>query len=230
MDLGMILDALEGRRGPLDFETLKDDLRKLGANLRLGFEEAKQNFQKQTQRLNQQTAPPAPALQPLPLPNFTREINKAAKKVKAAHARKYSLQRATLSIFSGGAMMAAWGVLLNAADNSGLLESIERIILAETHAPLVGLVPVMRLLWVLGLIPVARGVAHLLNGLFFAPQPEPELAEQYTPAAIQPPPAYVSPVADVPTNELVNEPQPQPSVTEDATLRFAAREAAREMK
>ena len=37
-----------------------------------------------------------------------------------------------------------------------------------------GLVPVIRMLWLLGLIPVARGVAHTQRNLF-APKPEKEL-------------------------------------------------------
>ncbi|MBL8172061.1 MAG: zinc ribbon domain-containing protein [Acidobacteria bacterium] len=239
-NLGAILDAMEGKRGPLDFETLKRDLRELGANLRTGFEEASQAI-KRTSRLDNAAPPaPAPILQPILANDWQREVQKAVRKVKAANTRKYSLQQATLSLFGGGVWIAVWYQLLNAAADSGLLRSLELIILQKTEAPVVGLVPVMQLLWMLGLIPMARGVAHLFNGIFFAPKPEPEpeppvvQAPVYGYAASYPTPVSAVPpmgqagsqiaghVAGTTTNDLQ---QPvsgvaQPSVTEDATLRF----------
>src|SRR5262245_10606420 len=45
MSLGVILDAMEGKRpGPIDFETLKSDLKDLGSSLRAGFEQASATF------------------------------------------------------------------------------------------------------------------------------------------------------------------------------------------
>jgi hypothetical protein len=228
LKLDVIVDAVEGRaRGPLDFENLKRDLRDLGANLRAGFEEASSAI-KRTQRLDKTAAPPGSAVQPVLPANWSRELSKAIGKVRVAHSRKYSLQQATLSIFGGGAWMAAWYYLLNAAADSGLLSNLELIILENTGAPVFGLIPVIRMLWLLGLIPIARGVAHLINGIFFAPKPEKEPEPQpgftagFAQSYVQPPPAHVSAVADPATNELENErnPQPQSSVTEDATLRF----------
>ena len=63
-----------------------------------------------------------------------------------------------------------------------------------------GLVPVIRMLWLLGLIPVARGVAHLLNGIFFAPKPEKEpepqigFAPDFAPATAQ---NHIQPPTDI---------------------------------
>jgi hypothetical protein len=128
--------------------------------------------------------------------------------------------------------MTVWYYLLEAATRSGLLSNLETIIMEKTETPIFGLVPVFQMLWMIGLIPVARGVAHLINGIFFAPKPEKEpepefnFAPGFTPNAaqsqIQSPPAYVSAVADPTTNDLEDgrTPQPQMSVTEDATLRF----------
>jgi hypothetical protein len=221
------VDAVEGRaRGPLDFENLKRDLRDLGSNLRAGFEEAHSAIKK-TKRLDKNPAPPAPVVQPVLPADWARELNKVVTKVRAAHARKYSLQKATLSIFGGGAWMAVLFYLLEAATNSGLLSNLETIILEKTETPIFGLVPVIQMLWLLGLIPVARGVAHLINGIFFAPKIEKAAQEQasFTPNYVQAAPAYVSAVTPPATNELENErnPQPQSSVTEDATLRFEAK-------
>jgi zinc-ribbon domain len=240
LKLHLIVDAIQDKpsRGQFDFETLKRDLRDLGSSLRAGFEEAIKN----TRKLKK-NAPPASQQ------DWSREgsnvvwshevsevlkhhVNKALKKTKVAHSRKYSFQQAALSIFGGGATMAVWYYVLEAAVDSGLLQNLEQIIAGKIEAPVVGLVPVIRMLWMLGLIPVTRGVAHLINGIFFAPKPEKELEPQIgfapdfapTPAQnhIQPQPAHVSAVADPATNSLESEqtPQPQISVTEDPTLRF----------
>ncbi len=244
LKLHLIVDAMQEKapRGQFEFETLKRDLRDLGSSLRAGFEEAHSAF-KNTRKLNKTPAPPASPQ------DWSREINKAVwsrevsevlkhhiskalKKAKAAHSRKYSFQQAALSIFGGGAMVAVWYYVLEAAANSGLLQNLETIILEKTGTFITGLVPVIRMLWMLGLIPVARGVAHLVNGIFFAPKPEKEPEPQIgfepdfapTPAQnhIQPPPVYASAVADPATNNLEREPTPQAqtSVTEDPTLRF----------
>ncbi len=227
LKLDLIVDAVEGRaRGPLDFENLKRDLRDLGANLRAGFEEASSAIKK-TKRLDKNPAPSTPAVQQILPADWARELNKVVTKVRAAHSRKYSLQQATLSIFGGAAWMAVWYNLLDAATRSGLLGNLELIIMEKTEAPVFGLIPVIRMLWMLGLIPVARGVAHLINGIFFAPKIEKVAQEQasFTPSYVQPAPAYISAVTPPVTNELENErnPQPQSSVTEDATLRFEAK-------
>ncbi len=216
MDLGLILDAIEGKnRGPLDFENLKRDLRELGANLKAGFEEANIAV-KRTKRLDPQIAVQAPV--------WSREFDKALKKVKAAHSRKYSLQQAALSIFSGGAIMAAWYYVLGAAASSGLIESIQQAILTETGHPVTGIAQVVRVLWVLGLIPVAKGAAHLINGIFIVPKTvEAPQAEQSIPGfSSSYMPSYNSPVDRVDTNELNRreEARAKSSIVEDDTVRF----------
>jgi hypothetical protein len=225
-NLGVILDAMEGKqRGPLDFDQLKRDLRELGANLRSGFEEA--GVIKRTQRLNQTATPNATAPQMIQTPNWSREFNKALKKVKAANSRKYSFQQAALSLFGGGAMIAVWYHLLNIAADSGLLSNIETIILQQTGTHVVGLAEVLQQLWLLGLIPIARGVGHLFNGIFFAPKKIEESEEQINPAPIAyyPSPAPSIAAPHVATNELdkATAIKSQPSVTEDETLRFEPR-------
>lgn len=217
MDLGLILDAIEGKnRGPLDFENLKRDLRELGANLKAGFEEAN-IVVKRTKRLDSQTAG-------TPAPVWSREFEKALKKVKAAHSRKYSLQQAALSIFSGGAIMAAWYYVLGAAASSGLIESIQQVILTETGHPVTGIAQVVRVLWVLGLIPVAKGAAHLINGIFIVPKTvEAPQSEQSIPGfSSSYMPSYNSPVDRVDTNELNRreEARAKSSIVEDDTIRF----------
>ena len=244
LKLDVLVDVVRDKpQGQFDFETLKRDLRDLGSSLRAGWVEAQSTF-KHTRKLN----PNAPSAsqqdwsREISKAVWSREvgevvkhhINRALKKAKAAHSRKHSLQQATLSIFGGGAMMAAWYYVLGAAADSGLLRNLEMIILEKTGTYITGLVPVIQTLWMLGLIPVARGVAHLFNGIFLAPKPEkqpekepqegfvPDFAPSSPQNYIQPTPAYASAVNDPATNELegARTPKQQASVTEDPTLRF----------
>lgn len=234
MNLDLILNAMEGRQpGPLDFERLKRDLRDLGANLRSGFEEASGAI-KGTSKL--QPPPAAPFIQPFAPVDLQKELSKCVNKVRAAHARKYSLQHATQSLIGGGVWMAVWFYLLNKAAESGLLKNIESAILRETGNVATGLEPVLMLLPLLGLISIARGVAHLINAIFFAPK-----QEQDEPTVVVPPtaaPPFVAPQNYVtPANQSVNAPHSvtttnelegvvdakSASVTEDETLRFGVR-------
>ncbi len=229
MNLGLILDAAENKpRGALDFETIKRDLRDLGSSLRAGFEEASSAI-KNTKRLDQQPAPYGPQPQ-VTLPDLTNELKKAARKVNAAESRKRSLQKATLSIFGGGAWMVFWKHTLGSITWQMIVTIEEAILRANPRLGSVNLhvfLPIIYNLWLLGLIPVAKGVAHLFNGIFFAPKPEPESPPQYyfVQPGMPPPPAYASAIPDPSTNDLENQaiPQHKPSVTEDATLRFEAK-------
>lgn len=249
-NLGVILDAIDGKQpGPIDFEALKNNLRELGVNLRAGFEQASAQI-KNTKRLDQ--TPPSPMNHPnsqagnFPPPqvvmadmardlkgSLKHEIKRGLNKVKLANSRKHSLQQATLSILGGGAWMVVWQKLLEEAFSSGLLASLEANILQKTRWEVVGLVPIFRMLWLLGLVPVAKGVAHLINGIFFAPKPEQLEAEEpvvqqtefYYPAQYAAPVSAVSPesyIAGTTTNDLNQKAavQAQPSVTEESTLRF----------
>ncbi|MBS1791784.1 MAG: zinc ribbon domain-containing protein [Acidobacteria bacterium] len=252
-NLGVILDAIEGKqRGPIDFETLKNDLRELGSNLRAGFEQASATF-KNTKRLDQ-NQPASPLAQPGNFPppqivmaDLTRDLKKSIKhevgkglfKVHVANSRKYSLQRAALSLFGGGAWMLILHRLLDEAYGSGLLASLEQLIQQKGDAPLTGLVPLFRLFWLIGLIPVAKGVAHLVNGIFFAPKPVPDEPEE---PVVQAAPGYyysstyTAPVSTVPpasyiatntTNDLSEKAGKvdQSSVTEDTTIRFGVKDS-----
>src|SRR5262249_34022714 len=122
LKLDIIVDAIQDRpRGQFDFETLKRDLRDLGASIRTGFEEARN---KHTRKLNKNQGIPAPGPQQewsneVSKAIWSHQFDKALRKVKLAHSRKYSFQQATLSILGGGAMMAVWFFMLQAAINSG---------------------------------------------------------------------------------------------------------------
>lgn len=266
-NLGAIWDAMEGKRGQIDFETLKADLKELGMNLRVGFEQAKENFKVQTNKLNQPnqsgqqnwwaTGQPQPPVAPVSgttpaaptgalSPQVARELRKTIKdlrrmynKVKLANTRKHSLQQGTLSILSGGAWMYAWKMILQAGAASGFLTSLEQAFREASGVQVYGSWAAIQMFYLLGLIPVAKGIAHLINGIFFAPkpeelqeEPEPQWQEYQAPVFnYQAQPQTIPPMVQTPsaisTNEFERDaPAKQPiSVVEDETKRFEAQEA-----
>lgn len=221
-DLGLIVDAMDGKRLPVDFESLKADLRVLGSNLRAGFEEAKQGFS-QSSKKTRSLAKPDSISQVLP------PIPVKVKKVRGGSTRQFSFQHATLSILGGGALSGALYYILLTAQRSGLLLNVERELMAKFDLPyLAGLAPVLGSLWVLALIPTLKGFAHLLNGAFFAAKSEPEIKE----VVISVPTEVNFSAVQAPrtrshnTNDLEPSPQAEPivdspqSVTDDETMRF----------
>jgi hypothetical protein len=245
LNVGVIVDAIQDKpRNKFDFEPVVRGLHDLGSSLRAGWEEAHSSI-KNTRRLKK-NAPPQDWSREIGKAVWSHEvsevlkyhINRALKKAKAANSRTRSFQQATLSLLGGGAMMAVWYYLLEAGPTADLLRDIQGIILEKTGTYVEGLAQVIRMLWLLGLIPLSRGVAHLINGIFFAPKPEQEPQIGATPDFASPPaqqsfqpgqsvqaaqPAYASAVADPATNSLEIETPPQTSVNEDQTLRFEAK-------
>ncbi|MFN7927608.1 MAG: zinc ribbon domain-containing protein [Blastocatellia bacterium] len=253
-NLGAIVDAMEGRRGPVDFERLKVDLKDLGSSLRSGFEQAHQEFKKtqhfsrrqhgkQQRRAERHAAKMAAAMEE---PDGIPTVFTPPKKPKRSReSRRYHLQKGILSIFSGSAMTGVYYYLLNTAAASGLLASLERIVL-QNNPDLTGLLPVVQMLWILGLIPVATGVGHLVSAMF-APSDK-QLQELYAAeAAANAPPTplpwqHAAPsftpatetnnVTTEPkvTNEFTPEMTPDFSITEEPTLPLGQRERERQAR
>lgn len=236
-NLGAIVDAMEGRRGPVDFERVKSDLKDLGTSMRAGLEQVHQEFKKtqNEQRKRHQeehsnwfsdlTQTASTAAHDVKTAVFSASQSKPPSKPKRSReSRRYHLQKGILSIFSGGASAGAYYFLLKTALESGLLANLEQLIL-QRNPNLTGLVPVIQMLWVFCLIPVATGLGHLINGILFAPSDQQmkdaEAADEPRGEAFpntlhQPSP--VTPTATRITNEINPEIHPGYSVTEDATL------------
>lgn len=187
-NLGVIVDAIENKREPVDFERLKLDLKDLGSSLRTGWEQAQQEIRsaKETKRIHG-----------IDLGHFSKAARKAsvlannAAEVAASHEREihrqiahvdrsirtkmkraerrqsagWHFQQGILKILTGGAGAGVWYFLLNTAASSGLLTSIELAV--HSRLPeMSGLVPFIQMLWMLGLIPMAVGLGHLMIGGF----------------------------------------------------------------
>ena len=237
-NLGIIVDAMDGKRGPLDFEKLKVDLKDLGSSLRTGFEHAQQEIKKQHKMGRQQKraamhkwrSVAQAATETTPENNCAvaaaseRQPFTYVKKSRQPGSARYHLQQATLKILSGGAGAAVWYYLLHTAASSGLLESLQRIIL-EHQPNLTGFVPVIQMLWILGLVPVAQGVGHLVAATF-APS-EKQLAAAQMPVAL---PQINQPVSSITrdTNEIKQDYANVYSVTEEPTVLLGQPERKRQ--
>lgn len=236
-NLGVIVDAMEGRRGQVDFERVKADLKDLGTSLRSGFEQVQQEFRKkqneQRHRQHEQqsdwissiTQTASTAANDVKTALFsTPSTPKPSKAKRSRESRRYHLQKGILSIFTGSASAGAYYWLLQTATESGLLANLEQLVL-QRNPHLTGLVPVAQMLWVFCLIPVATGMGHLINGAFFT-SPDQELkanengslesSEHVAPSVQQSHPPQVATVRD--TNEINPDLGVGYSVTEDATL------------
>lgn len=230
-NLGVIVDAMDGRRSPVDFERVKSDLKVLGTSMRSGLEQVHQEFKKKQHEHRKRSGHPnwvsdiaqtaATAAKDVTTACFSTPATKAPSKPKRSReARRYHLQKGILSIFTGGASAGAYYFLLKTAVESGLLANLEQLML-QRNPNLTGLVPVVQMLWVLCLIPVATGIGHLINGMFFAQLRAAEAAnevqrEAFSNALNQPPPFTTTTTHT--TNEINPEFSTGYSVTEDATL------------
>ncbi len=236
-NLGVIVDAMEGRRGPVDFERVKADLKDLGTSMRSGLAQVHQEFKKKQHEHRKQSheAPPnwfsdiaqtaSTAATDVKTAIFSTSPTKPSSKPKRAReARRYHLQKGILSIFTGGASAGAYYFLLKTAVESGLLANLEQLVL-QRNPHLTGLVPVVQMLWMFCLIPVATGLGHLINGTFFAPSEKElkaaeaasEALSEAFPNAINQPPSF-TPSTMRTTNEISPEFSAGYSVTEDPTL------------
>ena len=230
-NLGVILDAMDGKRSPVDFEKLKGDLKELGSSLRAGLEQAHQEIKKnhkvdwhqqrsQFRHKNRDlahtvkdviTETKAAVLSTPEIQNIIESKRNRWYKTS----RQYHFQQAILKILSGGALSGVWYFLLNSAANSGLLQGIEKVIL-QNQPDLTGAIPVIQMLWVLGLVPIAQGVGHLVAGSF-APNIE-KLITAQTPSTspASTPPLTVNPphiTSEIPNNFVGNF-----SITEEETV------------
>lgn len=236
-NLGVIVDAMEGRRGAADFERVKADLKDLGTSLRSGLEQVHQEFKKKQHEHRQRhhgkpqdwisdvanTA--SSAVNDVTTAIFSSPPKpKPEKPKRSRESRRYHLQKGILSIFTGSASAGAYYLLLQTAAQSGLLANLEQLIL-QRNPNLTGLVPVVQMLWVFCLIPVATGIGHLINGMFFAPSDqelrEAERTEQLPPETqtinFNQTPSPASATTRT-TNEIAPDFATGYSVTEDQTL------------
>lgn len=119
-------------------------------------------------------------------------------------------------------MLGVWYYVLSRITSSGLIESLEKIILVESGYEVVGIGALFRSLWLLALIPIATGVGHLLNGIFLVPKSEdPPSAPVST--LVEPayrPPAMLAVTEAEALTEAASPLREPVSVVEEQTLRF----------
>ena len=234
-NLGAIVDAMEGRRGPVDYERVKSDLKDLGTSMRTSLEQVHQEFKKKQHEHRKryqeehpnwfadiaQTAASA-AIDVKAACFSTPAMKPPSKSKRSRESRRYHVQKGILSIFTGGASAGAYYFLLKTAAESGLLANLEQLVL-QRNPNLTGLVPVIQMLWMFCMIPVATGIGHVINGMFFAPSEQDLKAAEGAgaaqneafPNALHPPSTFTATPTRI-TNEI--SPEFGYTVTEDPTL------------
>jgi hypothetical protein len=233
-NLGAIVDVMEDRRAALDFESLKSDLRDLGVSLRAGFEGARSNIKPPwTSKLPSAANIRKQAVAVAPMP---RGLATIVRQRREASTRKYSLQQATLSLLGGSATCGVLYYFLNHAVNSGFVTSVINSITAlNPKIQLGGAEQIVSLLWVFGLIGIAKGAGHVINAIFFGPPkdvaalplPEvvsapPVVAPPIAPSMVSDPGRYVATPSSSPTtNELENAPQSSVTIVPHLMQGFA---------
>lgn len=178
-NIGAIVDVMEGKQLGFNWEPLKKDFGELGKSLRQGLEETVKSIKNQTQKLKKEhITEPNPNELRIQKAVWTREFNKFLHKVKLAHSRRYSFQQAALNLLGGGASFYAWRYFLTSENVLGVLETAEEIFRESgRYVSLEGLLPIITKLYWLALIPMVKGGAHLINGIFFPPNKIEKLAD-----------------------------------------------------
>jgi hypothetical protein len=104
----------------------------------------------------------------------------AAKKKTAEQRRERYLTKGMIKFFWGGGLTIFLYFMANA-----LVLKLPPDILAKIHFEID---PVVRVIWLLGLIPMLSGVGHVLAGLLIRPEPNPQIeAPDQMPLRIDPP-------------------------------------------
>ena len=141
------------------------------------------------EQMNQEIAQISPESEP------RRALISFGKKKTPAEKRESHISKGVVSLFSGIGL-TVFLYYLSAALVLKLPPDIVAAIPFEID-------PVVRIIWLLGLLPATSGVGHIIAGLLIRPQPQPEksLNEAYAPPHELTPPSHVS-VTERTTNLL----------------------------
>lgn len=135
---------------------------------------------------------------------------------------QHNLRNGLLSLFWGGGFGFLLYYLGQTAINEGLIKQLEESSNGHVH----GLEPLVRIIWLLALLPVLKGLAQIVYAAFFG-ESMATLTERFTPpmaALPEPSPAIRQDTAPVAQQDTARsyEPsvEPPPSVTERTTHIF----------
>jgi len=140
------------------------------------------------EQMNQEIASISPKSEPRPWLSF-------GKKKTPTEKREYHISKGVVSLFSGAGLTAFLYYLSNA-----LVLKLPPDVLAQIPFELD---PVVRMIWLFGLLPATSGLGHIIAGLLIRPlaQPEKSFNEVVSPPLELTPPPHVS-VTERTTNLL----------------------------
>lgn len=104
-------------------------------------------------------------------------INLKRKKKTAAERREDHITKGVVSLFSGAGLMVFLYYLSAALVLKLPPEVVEKIAFEID--------PVVKIIWLIGLLPATSGIGHIIAGLLIRPQPEPQ--QQYFDQVVSPP-------------------------------------------
>jgi hypothetical protein len=157
----------------------------------LKIEQVSDEISRALDQMNQEIVRNSGSLAKVKPPRLNKQLEK--RENTPAHRREKHIVQGLISLFSGVGLM----IFLYYLSSALVLKLPERII---SEAPF-EIEPVVRIIWLVGLIPTLTGVGRILAGLTIRPEPT-SLVEFST--------------QSTETNELPSRPEP-PSVTERTT-------------
>jgi hypothetical protein len=137
---------------------------------------------------------------------------------------QHNLRNGLVSLFWGAGFGVFLFYLSQTAINEGLIKHIEEI----SNGRVVGLEPLARVIWLIALLPMLKGLAQIIYAAFFGESMATLTARFTPPPALEEPPPYLrqdtAPVSQQETaqNYEASAEQP-PSVTEHTTHIFDER-------
>lgn len=174
-NLQIVSEALQGASLGTDLDALRRNLKDLGRNIAGEIKLAN-----------------GPRVYGMTLGNrrrTNRNLSERREKIrKLRFTRGYNLQRGIYKLISGAATSGALYLLFNANLSTEITRTVQEIVAnsGNGNLSLVGMPLLLRSLWLLGLIPMGKGIAYLINGAFFSKPTEQFLKEieSKAPAAI----------------------------------------------
>jgi hypothetical protein len=150
-----------------------------------------------------------------------RRQNLPKPKEYMSYSWQHNLRNGLISLFWGAGLGVLLYYLSQNAINDGLLERIEE----ASHGRVHGIEPLVRMFWMIALLPMLKGLAQIIYAAFFG-ESMATLTERFTPrASLEEPKPFLrqdtAPVSDrEPVRQSYETPTEPPSVTEHTTHFF----------
>lgn len=156
-----------------------------------------------------------------------RRQNLAKPKEYMSYSWQHNLRDGLVSLFWGGGLGVVLYYLSQEAIKAGLLQRIEE----ASNVRLEGLEPLVRMFWMIALLPMLKGLARIIYAAFFAESMAVLTARFTPPALLEEPKPFLkqdtAPVAErEPARRYEPSVEPPPSVTEHTTHFFEETQAS----